>query len=173
MPSSIARKSSHTDTWVYKNSKHEFCVFASKHALWWKLSLMMKIYTNWAFLRPANTSLHGDFTIENPSFSMYLLSTQEHTIPLCVKILQILFWLELSWLWIEGNGRFWDFLTFYVPLCSKKLSVHRHPKEKEFLKSTEGFLRVALTVPGHHGPVWKIARMALFDPCMEFENFLG
>ena len=84
----------------------------------------MKIYTNWAFLRPVNTSLHGDFTIENPSFSMYLLSTQEHTIPLCVKILQILFWLELSWFWIEGNGRFWDFLTFYVPLCSKKLSVH-------------------------------------------------
>ena len=84
----------------------------------------MKIYTNWAFLRPVNTSLHGDFTIENPSFSMYLLSTQEHTIPLCVKILQILFQLELSWFWIEGNGRFWDFLTFYVPLCSKKLSVH-------------------------------------------------
>ena len=23
----------HTDTWVYKNSKHKFCVFASKHAL--------------------------------------------------------------------------------------------------------------------------------------------
>ena len=22
-----------TDTWVYKNSKHEFCVFGSKHAL--------------------------------------------------------------------------------------------------------------------------------------------
>ena len=84
----------------------------------------MKIYTNWAFLRPVNTSLHGDFTIENPSFSMYLLSTQEHTIPLCIKILQILFRLELSWFWIEGNGRFWDFLTFYVPLCSKKLSVH-------------------------------------------------
>ena len=83
----------------------------------------MKIYTNWAFLRPVNTSLHGDFTIENPSFSMSLLSTQEHTIPLCVKILQILFWLVLSWFWIEGNGRFWDFLTFYVPLCSKKLSV--------------------------------------------------
>ena len=55
---------------------------------------------------------------------MYLLSTQEHAIPLCVKILQILFQLELSWFWIEGNVRFWDFLTFYVPLCSKKLSVH-------------------------------------------------
>ena len=46
----------HTDTWVYKNSKHEFCVFASKHALSCKNrsslnenSLMMKIYTNWAF----------------------------------------------------------------------------------------------------------------------------
>ena len=84
----------------------------------------MKIYTNWAFLRPVNTSLHGDFTIENQSFSMYLLSTQEHTIPLFIKILQILFHLELSWFWIEGNDRFWDFLTFYVPLCSKKLSVH-------------------------------------------------
>ena len=24
------------DTWVYKNSKHEFCVFTSKHALWCK-----------------------------------------------------------------------------------------------------------------------------------------
>jgi hypothetical protein len=23
----------HTDTWVYKNSKHKFCVFASKHDL--------------------------------------------------------------------------------------------------------------------------------------------
>ena len=108
----------HTDTWVYKNSKHEFCVFASKHALWCK---------NWAFLRPVNTSLHGDFTLENPSLSMYLLSSQEHTVPLCLKILQFLFWIELSWFWIEGNGRFWDFLTFYVPLCSKKLSVQRVP----------------------------------------------
>ena len=77
-----------------------------------------------SFLRPVNNSLHGDFTIENPSFSMYLLSTQEHTIPLCIKILQILFRLELSWFWIEGNVRFLNFLTFYVPLGSKKLSVH-------------------------------------------------
>ena len=82
----------------------------------------MKIYTNWAFLRPVNTSLHGDFTIENPSFSMSLLSTQEHTIPLCVKILQILFRLELSWFWIEGNGRFWDFLLFMYH-CVVKSSV--------------------------------------------------
>ena len=44
---------------------------------------------------------------------MYLLSTQEHTIPLCVKIFQILFKLELFWFWIEGNGR----------LFSKNLSV--------------------------------------------------
>ena len=33
------------------------------------------------------------------------------------------FQLELSWFWIGGNGRFLNFLTFYVPLCSKKLSV--------------------------------------------------
>ena len=26
--------------------------------------------------------------------------------PICVKMLQILFQLELSWFWIEGNGRF-------------------------------------------------------------------
>ena len=47
------------------------------------------------------------------------------------------------------------------------------PNEKEFLKSCEGFLRAALTVHGHPGPVWKIAKMALFDPCMEFEIFLS
>ena len=41
--------------------------------------------------------------------------------------------------------------------------------QKEFLKSYEGFLRAALTVHGHPGPVRKIAKMALFDPCMEFE----
>jgi len=40
-------------------------------------------------------------------------------------------------------------------------------------KTGEGFLRAALTVHGHPGPVWKIAKMALFDPCMEFEFFLG
>ena len=83
----------------------------------------MKIYTNWAFLRPVLHLPLWWLYYRKPSFSMYLLSTQEHTIPLCVKILQILFQLELSWFWIEGNGRFWDFLTFYVPLCSKKLSV--------------------------------------------------
>ena len=65
-----------------------------------------------SFLRPFNTSLHGDFTTENPSFSMYLLSTQEHTIPLSINILQILFRLELSWFWIEGNGRFLRFFYF-------------------------------------------------------------
>merc|ERR1711940_502267 len=45
--------------------------------------------------------------------------------------------------------------------------------QKEFLKSHEGFLRAALTVRGHPGPVRKSAKMALFDPCMEFEIFLG
>jgi hypothetical protein len=38
--------------------------------------------------------------------------------------------------------------------------------QKEFLKSCEGFLRAALTVHGHPSPVWKIAKMALFNPCM-------
>ena len=45
--------------------------------------------------------------------------------------------------------------------------------QKEFLKSCEGFLRAALTVHGHPGPAWKIAKMARFDPCMEFEIVLG
>ena len=45
--------------------------------------------------------------------------------------------------------------------------------QKEFLKSCEGFLRAALTVHGHPGPVQKIAIMALFDLSMEFEIFLG
>ena len=53
----------------------------------------------------------------------FFLTTQEHTIQLCVQILQILFESELSWFWIAGNGHFCDFCTCYVPLCSKKLSV--------------------------------------------------
>ena len=52
------------------------------------------------------------------------------------------------------------------------LGNYRHLMQKEFLKSYEGFLRAALTVHGHPGPVWKIAKMALFDPCLEFEIFL-
>ena len=43
---------------------------------------------------------------------------------------------------------------------------------KEFLKSSKGFLRAALTMHSHSSPVWKIAEMAIFDTCMEFEIFL-
>ena len=39
--------------------------------------------------------------------------------------------------------------------------------QKEVLKSCEGFLKAALTVHGHPGPLQKIAKMALFDLCME------
>ena len=59
---------------------------------------------------------------------------------------------------------------FCLPLF---LGIDRHTKQKYFLNSCEGFLRAALTVPGHPGPVWKFAKMALFDLCMEFEFFLG
>ena len=61
-------------------------------------------------------------------------------------------------------------LQFCLPAL---LRIHRHPMQNDFLKSCEGLLRAALTVQGHPGPVWKIAKMALFDPCMEFEIFLG
>jgi hypothetical protein len=45
--------------------------------------------------------------------------------------------------------------------------------QKEFFRSTEGFLRAALTGHGHPGPLLKIAKMALFNPFMKFEIFLG
>ena len=52
----------------------------------------MIIYTNCAFFRPGlqieRTSLYGDFTIENTAFPIYLVNTEEHTIHLCVKLLQ-------------------------------------------------------------------------------------
>ena len=78
-----------------------------------------------------NTSVHGDFTIENPSFSMYLLSTQVHTIPLCFKILKILFGLELSWFWIEGNGCFLDFwlFTYHCVVKSSMCTVSNYLNE--------------------------------------------
>ena len=78
----------HTDTWVYKKSKHEFCVLASKHALWcenrssvnknchrWWKSTQIELFWDLFY-----TSLYGDFTVDNQVFPMYLLSTQVHTI---------------------------------------------------------------------------------------------
>ena len=53
------------------------------------------------------------------------------------------------------------------------LGTHRNPKQKELLKSCEGFLRAALSGHGHLDPFWKIAKMALFDSSMGYENFLG
>ena len=53
------------------------------------------------------------------------------------------------------------------------LGIHGHPMQKEFFRSSEGFLRAALTGHGHPGPHWKIAKMALFNPSMEFEKILG
>jgi len=47
------------------------------------------------------------------------------------------------------------------------------PNAKIFLNSCEGFLRAALSGRSHPGPFWKIAKVALFYPCIEFENFLG
>ena len=74
----------------------------------WKLSLMMKIYTNWAFLKPV-----ANFAQQS----------------LCVKFLQILFQLELYWFWIEGNGRFWFLLFMYhcvvkSSVCTALLNLH-------------------------------------------------
>ena len=60
--------------------------------------------------------------------------------------------------------------TFYFCLPAL-LRIHRNSKQKEFFRSSEVFLRAALTEDGHPGPLWKIAKMALFNPCMEFENF--
>ena len=69
----------HTDTWVYKNSKHKFCDFASKHALWCKnrSSLYKNCHwwwksTNWAFLRPVWHLPLWWLYYRKPSFSMFL-----------------------------------------------------------------------------------------------------
>ena len=55
---------------------------------------------------------------------------------------------------------------FYFPVF---LGINRHPQQKDFLNSCEGFLRAALTGHSHPSPFWKIAKMALFNPCMKFE----
>ena len=44
------------------------------------------------------------------------------------------------------------------------IGIHRSPKQKEFLRSSEGFLRAVLTGHGHPGPFLKIDKMALFNP---------
>ena len=64
----------------------------------------------------------------------------------------------------------WTLKKFCLPAL---LGIHQHPMQKEFMKSCEGFLRAALTGHGHPGPLWKIAKMALFNPCMELKKILG
>ena len=46
------------------------------------------------------------------------------------------------------------------------LDIHRNSKQKEFFKSYDAFLRAALIGHGHPSPFRKIAKMALFNPCM-------
>ena len=41
-------------------------------------------------------------------------------------------------------------LQFCLPALQ---GIHRHPMQKEFFRSTEGFLRAALTGHGHPGPL--------------------
>jgi hypothetical protein len=58
------------------------------------------------------------------------------------------------------------FTRFNPKRISLLLGIQKNSKQKEFLKSREGFLRTALTEQGHHGPVGKVAIIALFNPCM-------
>ena len=46
-------------------------------------------------------------------------------------------------------------------------------KQKEFFRSSEGFVRATLIGHGNPGPLSKIAQMALFNPCMKFEFYGG
>ena len=52
----------------------------------------------------------------------------------------------------------WDISVF--------LGIHWHPKQKDFFKSYVAFLRAGITGHGHSSSFWKMARMALFNPCM-------
>ena len=60
----------------------------------------------------------------------------------------------------------WGLSNFAFQHFKEFIAMHRHPMQKEFFRSTEGFLRAALTGHGHPVPHWKIAKMALFNPCM-------
>ena len=53
------------------------------------------------------------------------------------------------------------------------VDIHRHPRQKEFFKYYDAFLRAALTRHDHPSPFWKIAKTALFNPCMKFKKTLG
>ena len=103
----------HTDTWVYKNSKHEFCVLASKHALWCKngssltknchwywISTQIELF--WDLFYKLNTSLYGDFTINNQVFQRMYLAYRSRPSPYVSKFL---FKLEYLGFWL-----FWIFM---------------------------------------------------------------
>ena len=79
----------------------------------------MKIYTYWGLFYKFNTSFMVTLLLKTKFINVSIKYTGAH----CPIMCQILFQLELSWSWFQGNGCFRDFLNFYVPFCSKKLSV--------------------------------------------------
>ena len=83
----------------------------------------MKTYTGWGFW---SSVLHIEglpiwlFYYRKPVSLVYPVSTQEHTIQICVTILQILIESELSWFWIAWIASFWYFCYFLCTLVWKK-----------------------------------------------------
>ena len=70
--------------------------------------------------------------------------------------------------WFLKNPKRKDPFYFCLPAL---LRIHRNLNQKEFFRSSEGFVRAVLAGYGHPGPLWKIAKMALFNPCMEIWKF--
>ena len=60
-----------------------------------------------------------------------------------------------------------------MPSSLSKYSTAWHPKQKEFIKRYDAFLRAALTGHGHLSPFWKFVKMAFFNPCISFKKFWG
>ena len=90
----LSNQTVHNDTWVYKKSKHEFWILASKPALWCKnrSSLNKNYHRWWKFMHIeacfTNLTLHLWWLYyRKPSFSIYLLSLRSMPSPYVPKFL--------------------------------------------------------------------------------------
>ena len=134
------------------------------HLLAWTWTFVANTWKLHSFNRKHRVmSLEIRFIVHNFFCTLYNVHTSFRTIKsIYVKYTN---WLDTAshcYSKLFQHKRISTFLC-YFPVF---LDIHRHPKQKEFFKCYDTFLRATLTGHGHPSPLWKIVKMVLFNPCM-------
>ena len=62
-------------------------------------------------------------------------------------------------------------IPFLILPTIVSINGHTYPKQKQFFNSYEYFLSASTNKASHPSPFWKIAKMAFFNPYIDFDFF--